>query len=406
MKLGNRELELKQTDIKSSVLEGRKLFFHLILEKKIDTVRELQRFYNFDCLPNAWQESYENIKEANKIFLLHSTNKKYYDFDVSKLGFDQNIRNTPVLHFFKFLFSNSVKHQKLLKRSQEECKEYSDFVDPKIVNEMAIDYLIPDWKALQTEKNLTGLCNSIREWAERWSLNDDWCLDFALEVLKAVKIEFTDCLNIDERYLQELSTILLIEFEQFCEEGKAWEYALYNLTWNNSVNIAVSASQIKKYPAFKFQWMSKISGKKKSVFEIEARNKPFSITKEKFVSYVEKQMWTSFFANYNRNPSLLVGKIEEVSKNFKTFKSSLEKYVNKNRAFYKDIAIPSVEKSSGDKHFRWLIDYQLSKLSSTQIANKEGVTRKAVELGIKDASKLIGLALRPRNPSGRPTKPK
>jgi hypothetical protein len=60
------------------------------------------------------------------------------------------------------------------------------------------------------------------------------------------------------------------------------------------------------------------------------------------------------------------------------------------------------EKRHLEKHIGWLVEYQLRLLSFDAIAARDGVQRKSVEQGVKDAAKLLGLTLRARGKGGRP----
>lgn len=64
----------------------------------------------------------------------------------------------------------------------------------------------------------------------------------------------------------------------------------------------------------------------------------------------------------------------------------------------------SIFRRATDRHFDWLIRYQLSRESMSKISQLDGVDRRAISRAIHGAADLIGLALRDPSPPGRPRK--
>lgn len=69
-------------------------------------------------------------------------------------------------------------------------------------------------------------------------------------------------------------------------------------------------------------------------------------------------------------------------------------------------AAPEYDRVPADRHFDWLIRYQLIGESMSGIANADGLDRRYVSRSIHGIADLIGLKLRPRSPAGRPRKNK
>jgi hypothetical protein len=203
--------------------------------------------------------------------------------------------------------------------------------------------------------------------------------------------------------LLEDFSITLDDYEQFQNEGIAWQQALLNLRFGNARTKYIHPIQIPKSPEFKFIWTQQTNRQRVSIFEVKDNWSPTIFTKETFKKRLEKQFWSEFLNYFAKKPDSLVGQISEVSRKLNEFQKRLDKYISKVEPLYKNVTIPTIVKKGGDKHFRWLISYQIPPVKGYEELSKENsVTRKAISDAIKDASKIINLALRQAKKSGRP----
>lgn len=95
------------------------------------------------------------------------------------------------------------------------------FVD-EIATHFALQDLIPDWNALRTLKGAEWMREELTGWADRWHLNNDWLLDFALECVKDIKTSFIDKLTLPVNYLSENGFMSKWEYGRFWSHGRAW----------------------------------------------------------------------------------------------------------------------------------------------------------------------------------------
>ena len=396
------ELELKDVDVKSSTLNARQLFLELIWEMKPEAVLDLLRLFNYESLPLRLQESQQPVNFATRLFLLHLKYYQFYSTDIFKYDFKADVRQTPLLAYFEYLFINQTKFETLLKDSKKYWSDRASNPQPSLIIDKALVDLIPDWRALQSNPDANSLCSLLIQWAEKWNLNEEWCLDFALEVLKRFKIDLIDKLSLKVELLEDFS-ITLDDYEQFQNEGIAWQQALLNLRFGNARTKYIHPIQIPKSPEFKFIWTQQTNRQRVSIFEVKDNWSPTIFTKETFKKRLEKQFWSEFLNYFAKKPDSLVGQISEVSRKLNEFQKRLDKYISKVEPLYKNVTIPTIVKKGGDKHFRWLISYQIPPVKGYEELSKENsVTRKAISDAIKDASKIINLALRQAKKSGRP----
>jgi hypothetical protein len=397
------ELELKDIDDKASTLNARQIFLDLVWEMKPEAILDLLRLFNYESLSLRLQKSQQLVNFAARLFLLHLKHYKLYSVDLSKYDFKADVRQTPLLAYFEYLFINQTKFEKLLKNSKKFWSDRTNNPQPSLITDKALVDLISDWKTLQSNPDAKSLCALLLQWAEKWNLNEEWCLNFALDVLRRFKTELIDNLSLKMEFLEENSTFGLYEYEEFQDEGSAWKLALFSLKYENAGKKHNYSTQVPKSPEFKFIWTQESKGKRVAIFEIKDNWSPTIFTKESFKKRVENQLWSKFFNYFTKKSDSLVGQISEVSRKLNEFQKRVNKYTSKVESLYKNVAIPSVLKKGGDKHFRWLIKYQIPPVKSYEKLSKENsVTRKAISDAIKGASKIIGLTLRHAQKSGRP----
>src|SRR5687767_4992857 len=107
LKLGG-ELELINADIRTSTIEARQLFLNLILEMKPEVVFELFGLFNVKAIPEKLKNNPIDFEIIARICLMHTKLPHLFSTNLDDLGFSSDIRNTPVLAYFDFIFQNQV----------------------------------------------------------------------------------------------------------------------------------------------------------------------------------------------------------------------------------------------------------------------------------------------------------
>ncbi|MDQ3132852.1 MAG: hypothetical protein M3Q99_19045, partial [Acidobacteriota bacterium] len=174
-----------------------------------------------------------------------------------------------------------------------------------------------------------------------------------------------------------------------------------NQKWKNQNNYSV-LNEISNYPKFDYIWVQRIENVSTTVIKIEKVYFPWGMLEEKFRNQIEGEFWSKFFNYYENKQHLLVGDLETVTSKFRDFQKKLDKYISKVEAKIKPFSNKTVDKKDGDKHFRWLIEYQISPIKSyNRMSKEQGVDRRTIMDGIKNVSDLLGLTLRPPTKGGR-----
>lgn len=159
--------------------------------------------------------------------MYHTQHNNLYSVGLAKFGFKSDVRQTPVLAYFDFIFKNQAKFDELLEKSEKFWKEFTpDNYYTDLITRRAIEELIPNWQTLQSKNGSEWLCSELSQWAEKWNLKDDWCLDFALDCLKNYKIKLIDTYQLPDNYLQTNDHYSLWDLNGFWHNGKAWAYSL------------------------------------------------------------------------------------------------------------------------------------------------------------------------------------
>ncbi|MDQ3129955.1 MAG: hypothetical protein M3Q99_04235, partial [Acidobacteriota bacterium] len=225
MKLGG-EYELKNAEIKTSKIEARKLFLELICKFKSDVVIDLMRLFNSDSIPVEFSNQIESNEICMKIFLLHTQYHSCYSIDLSKFGFKTDVRNTPFLAYFDFVLKNQLELDDLVKKGEIHWKGITNTPDKRLIENWALEQLIPNWNTLKLRNDSAWLCKTLTEWSEKWNLTADWCLDFALECLRVCKVELIGEFQLPENYLSVNAFGLLRNYHNFWKGCFAWKKAL------------------------------------------------------------------------------------------------------------------------------------------------------------------------------------
>jgi ribosomal protein L20A (L18A) len=399
MKLGG-ELELRDVDIKTSTIEARKLFLNLVLAMKPEVGSDLMRLFNKESLPRDVQEQPNLIDFSAKFFLLHTKKPHCYSVDLTEFGYKPEVRQTPVLAYFDFIFRNQAEFDQRLIESEKEWKSYTPNPYQELITRSALEKLIPDWKTLQSKDNSKLLCSELSQWAEKWNLTDDWCFDFALHCLKLFKINLIDKCWFPDNYLESKNIYSLFELRNFWYDGRAWRESVSDLSERNLRDYFFT-SEIPNYPKLNYVWELKTEKGTQEILSLEGYYNPLHMYPENFRREIEERFWArlSEFLSFNRfafvgNSKLL---IDELSK----FQKSVDDYISYAEELMKPHADRTVVKRSGDKHFRWLVEYQILGKSYNKLAAENDVDRRAVRDGIKNVSEIIELTLRDLSLGGK-----
>lgn len=396
LRLGG-EFELKDVDIKTSTIETRKLFLELIWEMTPEAVVDLMRLFNIESIPEDWREVPKQIDFSAKFFLLHTQRNYLYSADLTEFSFKSDVRQTPVLAYFDFIFKNQAEFDELLEKSEKFWKEFTpDNYYTDLITRRAIEELIPNWQTLQSKNGSEWLCSELSQWAEKWNLKDDWCLDFALDCLMNFKIGLVDKYPLPDDYFQTDDLFSLWELNKFWHNGKAWAFSLRDFDDQYFDNL-LAVSKIKDYPSLQYIWTEN----SKEIFKVEDIYNPLITSPAEFREQVEKQFWSKFFEYFSGRQYSFVGNSKLLTDELKKIQNRVRTHISKAEAKMKPFAQRTVKKRSGDLHFRWLVEYQVLGKSFNTLAKEKGVDRRAIMDGIKDVSKIIGLTLREPTKHGR-----
>lgn len=392
------ELELKDVDIRTSTIEARKLFLNLIWQISPETVIDLMRLFNIESIPTEWQENQQTIDSTKRLFMFHTQNHYCYSTDLTKYGFKSDVRKTPVLAYFDFIFKNQAEFDELLEKSEEYWKTVTPDHYTDLITGRAIEELIPNWQALKSKSGSEWLCSELSKWAEKWNLTDDWCLDFALDCLKNFKIKLIDQYQLPNNYIQGNDNYSLWELNSFWYRGKAWEHSLSDADWQD-VDRQWFVITMPDYPLLQYIW--NVEGKE--IFRIEGKYIPLLGHPDDFRERTDKQFWSKFFEYFSEKQHLLVENNKLLTDELRKFQQCVNDHISKARIKLEPYSQDAVIKRSGDLHFRWLIEYQIPPFKSYhKLSEEHGVESKAIRYGIESVSNLLGLTLRPAKRTGRP----
>lgn len=407
MKLGG-QLELKDLEVKTSTKEARIIFLKLIPEMMPEVVLDLTRLFNLESLPEKWLESpmdwqgdNAEIRRAKRLFLLHTKEPNHYLTDLATLGFKADVRKTPLLAYFDFLFKNQAELEKRLEESRKNWEGYTPNASDELITERALEYLIPDWKTLQSKTGSERLCAELKNWAKKWNLNDDWCLDFALHCLRNFKTGMIDKLRCPKDFLEKDKVMYLWEFNKYVNNGKAWNDVVFFLRLSNTENHFFIPQQFSNFPLFKYVWLQRFDRQAEEVFTVDGRYNPLVDQDDIFRNEMREIFWRRFFECFQFKWSVFISEHTKVSDEIRKFDRILDNYISKVKEKFAPYAEETVSKRSGDKHFRWLIEYQIGVKSYKKLSEENGVDRKAIKDGIKDASHIIELTLRDASAGGK-----
>lgn len=160
--------------------------------------------------------------------------------------------------------------------------------------------------------------------------------------------------------------------------------------------------KIPDFPYFEYFWTHEVKNKPKKIFKISERYDPFSWTEDSFRKRIEGQFLENLFLNFHHWRSY-AGKMKSLTEKIEHFQKHIDMYIsNHNRKAAEIGGIKTVRKRDGDKHFRWLIDYQIPEVKTfEEIGNKSFADRKAISRDVRGVAKILDLTLR-KSTRGRP----
>lgn len=386
------ELELNNVEVKESVLKARKVFLKLIDEMKPDVISDLICLVNYAEIPANFKDSNEAINLLDKVFLYHFVEPMLFQTDLTKCGIPESVRDTPLLNFCEYFHQKSGELERLKVEVENGYADMSPPPSSQTILSKAIYKLIPDWNLLQTDEKAGKLCASLKKWSERWNLEADWCLDFALKVLVTTKIYEMRQLSLKDKTPETCHIDQVSIFHRHVNNGKAWIHSAHNY---DSVDI---------YSAFELDWkISKGFSFKWEDLEISFSWLPKTDTKPEFKERAEKEFWNRFLEKFGKKPeSFFVGKTKKIADCIADFDKKLDAYIADVLEKYGKYTSKTPKKES-DQHFRWFIEYQIPECKYySQIASRNNVNENTVRLAVKDIGELIGINQHKGKKSGRP----
>lgn len=394
MKLGGAELELETGAESKSILNARRIFLGHILQYQHATYRDLFRLFNSEYLRNDDQVE----PELFGLFLLHIVSKEQWKTSIVTKSIDRKIRNVPVLIFSKLVLDKKAQIDRFCREHREEWR--SQLPDSeKYAYRYALKKLIPDRKELETRPYAKGLYLSIDEWCKRHNLEEEWIFDFAIDCLRSFRSQING-LRFDEKSIKDP-----ISLQFYTDRLESFAHTAWRTGMNGIIlptrDILASYAEVENPDLFSFPWMHNDGNERTKAFEIKGVFDVYFDTKDKFMSAMERELWSGFFNAFGSEQHQLYGQLDNTREQLVRFSSKLKSYIKKEVTRKRSKSRTPIEKRSNSKHFEWLVKYQLSKMSYSDIAASEGLDRKAVESGVKDVAKMLPLKLR-KPSTGRP----
>jgi hypothetical protein len=352
------------------------------------------RLFNPEYFPAEWRISERPDLFAGEFVISKLGNTRLLERDVSEFGLDPDLFDTPIYNLCKYLTSESDEFERL---SGMLGAPSTNRAESKLLF-WAIDRLLGGLDDIREHDLGKDVYQAIIDWSTRWNLCDRWCQEFALDVLVHFRIEIERFLRRD---VPEVNVEHLID--PSCPTSfwiaSAWQSGVWDLSKRSFISseIAISRADDSSTP-FSFEFRDG----QIMLFELTGIWSPFRETKNDFRSRMKSQFLNLLYQYLGENMEAMSARIDDLARNIRRFSLELSSYINCALKSYHDgIAQPIPSKASGDRHFRWLLEYQFSIDSSKTISDRVGVGRKTFEDGIKDAAKMLGLTLRtPRR--GRP----
>lgn len=384
------EYELVDTDLPVSTIEARVFFLEMLALYKPNVIEHFLRLANRDSIPNNYLEDRQFNKTLNLFFMHHLVFPSNFSIDMEEFGISKDIRKTPILSFVEYVFSNQDEYVEIEKEVEHEYRnEKNNRYFPELVEEQTLIKQFPIWSELQKKEKAKDLCAALEDWVEKWNLTtltDDWVLDFAIDMLRNFRAKFLNGWENDFKRNSYNERFFITQFNNWLYSNGDWDSALLNLRQDGSsrqFHIAVEFTQ----PAFTFEY---------SDIKISETWFPNWKHKKVFREEMMEQFNKKFFIRLTERLEIKLGTKSR-------FEKALTEYIRevdlkKNKNFRR-----SPRKNTGERHFLWLIDYQIPPCKNyRQIARENNSDIKTVREGIARVAEQIGLKLRKKTSGGRP----
>jgi hypothetical protein len=464
-RLGSGEYESTDVEIRQSAIEARYKFLQILRQRKGNWFYDLFRLFNSDIVP-AELLGYEKIDDTVYFFLKYLTSKNPYETETNP-----EIINVPLINYYRYLFDKADKIKQLENTSEiEGVLDSSEFISQR---RNSIKKIIPSWKELKTQKDAKTLYQSLERWAQSYNLNEEWFLDFALEMLCLFKCNFdfkiTDSKLSDAS--SDTSSFWRITFE--LEVRNAVSQALSDYLHNEVlINQWQGLDDLVSLPAFEYKlkqfklppltWLPRLSSRKGFIEEVNEKlqetisnlRNPMNIWNysnddelDKFLSGCRTHL-ESYCDNIKKQKSENINEadflpfnlydlvnatwfpskksqeqfIEEIlvklknqivnmnkaAKSLNTFtkrdfKAKLTEYCNDIEKLLPKNWKKTPQKYSENKHFEWLVDFQVVPYKNYMEISKENnnVDLKTIREAVKKLAEMVGISLRVPK-TGRP----
>ena len=466
--LGSGEYEKIDNNIRQSTLKVRHIFLQKLGDKRSQCFFDLLRLFNSNIAPvEFWNE--QNRQNVFSLSILALSKK--LPADIKMLP---ELIDTPLFHYYTFLFEKESLIKELEK--DEELQNFVTSFDPKERKKNAIKKIIPNWKVLKSIPEAKMLCQSLENWADKYHLNEEWILDFVLQILCFFKLNFENSL-----------------FNYFQSENQS--YFFYSIKTDYEIDVATSVGKAnfdydweemmrmdwvtifensEDFPSFIYRWRDfelpsttwvvtietrqHFCKKMREVFNDSIANlkdskRHWHYTNEKelnvllerckkqLVNYCDKieerlvnsgdeyfiQFTPIYFNNIgkaNWYPSkqtrdefidevlpelkILIANNKKALQSLATltkrhFEIKLKEYCNEMEHNLPANYVRTPQKYAGEKHFEWLIDYQVTPNKSfREIAEVNKTDKKTISEPVKELAEILGLSLR-KSKQGRPS---
>jgi len=397
MRLGDSDLEPLGLETPISVLEGRQLFMDLVQKMSPVPKLDLTRTFNPQLLPRKYRHeidvfAYWALEQSAERSIAGS------EQFLKKLKIPPAILNTPIHQLNGFLSRSTSRFEQCLAKSRGEWKGRN--IPEHLIRKTAYKKLIPSWAELCTMKGSSRLRKSLWDWAERVNLTEDWCMDFALDVLNAYRMHYVW----DYKFQIDAERPVHYQVSQYLMETwarQAWYDALSDMHHEKYAELFIALKNVPNQGPFRFVWREPDLSQSET-FVIEDHYGPLSGMGDVFKAKMTELFWWRFFERYVEDRTTLAESTKHVAIEIERFLTDLNLYIKNAKKRFKKHGQPTVLKEDGDLHFRWLVEFQVCGRDYSTIARQYGKNRVSVTEAVKRTAALIGLGLREAPKKGRP----
>ena len=330
------EYEQINVEIPNSTFEARILFLKLVGKERPNAASNLLRIFNTEYLPLETKQLADMLSDSLTGFFTLNLIQMLFDFftlvlfgrrnldEVSSFGINPQIVHAPLIFYLDYLY----KKRDELNRIKEEVKQKSLAIYPnspindKDAGQASVEKLLK-WSNLQKDNEAKDLRASLLKWANKFNLSDEWCLDFALNVLKNYKIYIIDsCIYTD-----------ISQSDKFITSTFQWNRVTPSEIWARTVQSDTWWDRNPFYkshpgqPKFQFKWRDDL---------IEGIWYPQS-QPGYFTEQIEKVFWKKVLLAMPSDKTV-VGQMRSFSKVLLNLNDQIEKYVKEAKGFYEKLA--------------------------------------------------------------------